>query len=142
MSYANVNMQGRLVNDPEIKTGKNGKKFVTFRLVVNQQFGEQESASFFSCTGNEQMAQRVEKAGLSKGSMIHLSGNLTLREYTDRENNQRLSADVGILDWHYVGGRAKSGETASAGTAAPAEERSAGSVQPEQYIGDPDDLPV
>ncbi len=141
MSYANVNLQGRLVNDPEIRDGKNGKKFVTFRLVVNQQYGEQETASFFNCTGNEQMALRIERAGLNKGSMIHLSGNLTIREYTDRDNNQRTSVDVGILDWHFIGSRPKKQGDAAEGTPAPATQQ-AGTVRPEQYIGDPDDLPV
>ncbi len=137
MSYANVNLQGRLVSDPEIRTGKNEKKFVTFRLAVNQQYGEQETASFFSCTGNEAMAARIGKAGLSKGNMIHLAGNLTIREYTDRENNRRVSADVGILDWHFVSTRPKSGEKAADGA-----EAQSGSVGEEQYVGSPGDLPA
>ncbi len=139
MSYANVNLQGRLVNDPEIKVGKNDRKFVNFRLVVNQQFGEQEITSFFNCTGNEAMATRIEKSGLSKGNMIHLSGNLTLREYTDRQGTQRTSADVSILDWHYVGGRSRNGESAASADAAT---DAAGTMNPEKYIGDPDDLPL
>ncbi len=139
MSYANVNLQGRLVNDPEIKVGKNDRKFVNFRLVVNQQFGEQAIASFFNCTGNELVASRIEKSGLNKGSMIHLSGNLTIREYTDRQGNQRTSVDVGILDWHYVGGKSKSGESAASDESA---EDKGGAMNPEKYIGDPDDLPL
>ena len=46
MPYANVNLEGRLVNSPEFRTGKNNRRFVTFRLAVNQRFGEQENASF------------------------------------------------------------------------------------------------
>ena len=136
--YANVNLQGRLVNDPEVRTGKNDKKFVAFRLVVNQQYGEQETASFFSCTGSELLAERIAKSGLNKGSMIHLSGNLTLREYTDRQGAQRTSADVSVLDWHYVGGRGKGGSAAPAATA----DDASGTMVQEQYVGDEDDLPA
>ena len=135
MPYANVNLEGRVVNDPEIKVGKNNKKFVAFRLVVNQQYGEQEIASFYNCTGNEAIASRIEKAGVSKGRMIHVSGNQTIREYTDRDNNARTSVDVGILDWHFVGAKPKDGEAGSA-------PKQTGSVQDEQYIGDEDDLPI
>ena len=50
--YAEINMEGRVVNDPEFKTGKNGE-YCTFRLVVNQKLGPQENASFYNCTGND-----------------------------------------------------------------------------------------
>ena len=139
MPYANVNLEGRLVNEPEIKVGKNNKKFVTFRLAVNQRFGEQENSSFYNCTGNEAIASHIEKAGLSKGKMIHLCGNQTIREYTDRENNQRTSVDIGILDWRYSGSKPKEGETAGA---ADAPQKPAGAINAEQYIGDEDDLPI
>ena len=139
MSYANVNLEGRLVNDPEVKEGKNNRKFVSFRLAVNQQYGEQEFASFFNCIGNEAMASRIEKAGLSKGRMIHVSGNLSIREFTDRENNRRTSVDVGILDWHYVGTKRKDDESGNAGGNAP---KHTGTLNEEQYIGDGDDLPI
>ncbi len=135
MPYANVNLEGRLVSDPEIRVGKNERRFVTFRLAVNQQFGEQETASFYNCTGNEAIASRVEKAGLAKGRMIHLTGNQTIREYTDRENNRRTSVDVGILDWHFAGSRPRDAESG------PATAQTAGARNDEQYIGDEDDIP-
>ena len=139
MPYANVNLEGRLVTDPEIRVGKNNRKFVTFRLAVNQQFGEQEISSFYNCTGNEAMATRIEKAELRKGRMIHLSGNQTIREYTDRENNRRTSVDVGILDWHYVGSKPKDAESGSSESSAA---KPAGTLNEEQFIGDEDDLPI
>lgn len=81
----------------------------------------------------------MEKAGLCKGKLIHLCGNLTIREYTDRENNLRTSVDVGILDWQYAGTKPKEGE-AGATTSAPPKQ--AGAINAEQYIGDEDDLPI
>ena len=59
MSFANLNMLGRLVSDPEFKTGKENREFCTFSLAVNQQFGAQENTSFYNCTGNELIAKRV-----------------------------------------------------------------------------------
>ena len=139
--YANVNLEGRVVNDPEIKTGKGDKKFVSFRIVVNQKYGEQEIASFFNCTGSELLAERLNKAGVKKGRLIHVNGNLSLREYTGNDGNQHLSADIGILDWHYTGTKPKTdGENAD--NAAPAQAATAGSVNPEQTIGDDEELPI
>ena len=107
MAFANLNLEGRLVNDPEYKVGKENREFCTFRVAVNQQFGAQENTSFYNCTGNESIANRIRKAQVTKGRMIHINGNLTLREYKDRDGVARMSADVGILDWHYVGGKPK-----------------------------------
>ena len=143
--YASINLEGRVVNDPEVKTGSGDRKFVTFRLVVNQKFGEQENASFYNCTGGEAMANRITKAGIVKGRMIHISGNQTIREYTDRDGNPRTSVDVGILDWHYVGSKPKGDEQTGADSnaaASAATRQQPGKVNPEQTIGDEDELPL
>ena len=42
MPYAELNLEGRLVNEPEFRTGKDNQEYVTFRVAVNQQFGSQE----------------------------------------------------------------------------------------------------
>ncbi len=139
MPYANINLEGRLVSDPEIKVGNHEREFCTFRVAVNQQFGAQENASFYNCTGNELIASRIKKAGLVKGRMIHISGNLTLREYKTRDGETRISADVGILDWHYVGVKPK--EDGQKVEGAPAKQ-STGKMHDEEYIGDADDLPL
>lgn len=140
MPYANINLEGRLVNDPEIKVGKDNRKFCTFRLVVNQNFGAQENASFFNITGGEAAANRISKAGLTKGRMIHVTGNLTLREFTTREGETRISADVGLLDWHYVGTKPKTEDEENAGSTA--KTASPGVAYEERFINDPDDLPL
>lgn len=139
MSYAIINMEGRVVNEPEFKTGKDNREFCTFRFVVNQQLGAQENASFYNCTGNEVMANRIRKAGLVKGRLIHVVGRLTVREYKDRDGNTRTSVDVGILDWTYVGAKPKDENQPTSATPA---KTNTGTMHEEEYIGDPDDLPL
>lgn len=141
MSYANINLEGRLVGAPEYKTGKEGKTYVTFTVAVNQHFGPQENASFFNCTGSEFVANRIRKGGLEKGQLIHIAGNLTLREYETQSGAKKMSADVGILDWHYVGSKNANAEKSPASPAVPAERPMAtGSVR--QIRIDDDDLPI
>lgn len=143
MSFANLNLEGRVVKDPEYKNGKDGREFCTLTLVVNQQFGAQENASFYNCTGNEFIAARMRKAGVVKGRMLHINGNLTLREYTSRNGGTGMSADVGILDWHYVGARPKSDEAQESGHTAGENAAAPGTLHDEQHM-DPndDDLPL
>ena len=115
MPYAELNLEGRLVNEPEFRTGKDNQEYVTFRVAVNQQFGSQEYASFYSCTGKEDIANRVRKAGLHKGRLIHISGGLVLKDYQNKNGETRTSADVSIYNWHYVGAKPKTeGEQAPA----------------------------
>ena len=61
--HATIIMEGRLVTDPEIKSGKNGD-YCTFRFVVNTKYGNQDNASFFNCTASEYIANRMQKAGI------------------------------------------------------------------------------
>lgn len=98
--HATIIMEGRLVTDPEIKSGKNGD-YCTFRFVVNTKYGNQDNASFFNCTASEYIANRMQKAGIKKGRLIEIIGNLNLRPYETDEGIRQISADVGVLEWHF-----------------------------------------
>lgn len=117
--HATIIMEGRLVTDPEIKSGKNGD-YCTFRFVVNTKYGNQDNASFFNCTASEYIANRMQKAGIKKGRLIEIIGNLNLRPYETDEGIRQISADVGVLEWHFTGSKPKGDEAdSSQGTAKP-----------------------
>ncbi|MFQ7018385.1 MAG: single-stranded DNA-binding protein [Oscillospiraceae bacterium] len=139
MANATINLIGRVVNEPEIREGKDQRKFVTFRLAVNNQFGASETAAFYNCTGNEFMANRVRKAGLKKGRLIYVTGSFNPREYQTKNGEVRMSLDVGLYDWVYTGGKPKSEEDSAA---ASPNNQPKGVVHPESTIGDEDDLPL
>ena len=87
--HATIIMEGRLVTDPEIKSGKNGD-YCTFRFVVNTKYGNQDNASFFNCTASEYIANRMQKAGIKKGRLIEIIGNLNLRPYETDEGIRQM----------------------------------------------------
>ena len=99
--HATIIMEGRLVTDPEIKSGKNGD-YCTFRFVVNTKYGNQDNASFFNCTASEYIANRMQKAGIKKGRLIEIIGNLNLRPYETDDGIRQISADVSVLEWHLL----------------------------------------
>ncbi len=137
--YAIINLEGRLVADPEFRVGKEDREYCTLRLAVNQKLGPQENATFYNCTGNEYIAKRLRKSELAKGQPLQVVGNLTVREYTDRNGTVRTSVDVGILDWHFVGPKQKdAGETAAEPVPA-----TTGKIHEEVTISsDDDELPL
>ena len=85
------------------------------------------------------MANRVSKAGLKKGRLIYVTGSFNPREYQTKNGEVRMSLDVGLYDWVYIGGKPKSEEDSAA--AAP-NNQPKGVVHPESTIGDEDDLPL
>ena len=139
--YLNVNMEGRMVNDPEFKSGKNGREFVTFRMVVNQYAGGEENATFISCTGGEDIASRMKKVTLKKGRLLHLSGELAEHHYTNRDGIDRTSLDLSIHNWHFVGPREKSDE-AKAVPDTSAKQNSNGTLHDAVNVSSEDDLPL
>ena len=95
--HATIIMEGRLVTDPEIKSGKNGD-YCTFRFVVNTKYGNQDNASFFNCTASEYIANRMQKAGIKKGRLIEIIGNLNLRPYSGcRDMNQSVISRMDLI---------------------------------------------
>ncbi len=140
MSMATIQLIGRVVNDPEFRQSNNQTEFVTFRLAVDQQHGDDAKAAFYNCTGNQLIANRIRKAKVAKGRLIHVSGAFTARDYTTKNNEPRVSLDVSLYDWDYVGSKPKDkDEQSEQGTPSDA---SAGSVHEESQINDDDDLPL
>lgn len=125
--HATIIMEGRLVTDPEIKSGKNGD-YCTFRFVVNTKYGNQDNASFFNCTASEYIANRMQKAGIKKGRLIEIIGNLNLRPYETDEGIRQISADVGVLEWHFTGSKPKGDEADSSQGTAKTAQKSTGTI--------------
>ena len=129
--HATIIMEGRLVNDPEHKTGKNGD-YCIFRFVVNTKHGNQDIASFYNCTANEYIANRMKKAGIKKGRMIEIIGNLALRPYATDDGNKQISADVSVLEWHFTGSKPKSDDADSSQSDPKPAPKGTGKVHQEQ----------
>ena len=55
--HATIIMEGRLVTDPEIKSGKNGD-YCTFRFVVNTKYGKPKGDEADSSQGTAKTAQK------------------------------------------------------------------------------------
>lgn len=76
-----VNMTGRLVADPELKTTNGGNKVVSFTLAVDRK-DTRKTTDFFPCIAWNKTAELISTY-LSKGSLIGISGVLTSRTYED-----------------------------------------------------------
>ena len=100
-----IALMGRLVNDPELRRTGTGIAVTTFRIAVDRDFapkdGGEKKADFITCVAWRQTGEFISKY-FAKGRMIVVDGRLEMRDWTDKEGNKRISAEV-IVDNAYFG---------------------------------------
>lgn len=97
-----VNLIGRMVNEPEIKTTTSGKKVITLRLAVDagKDKDGNRGAYFFYCVAWNGTAENIAKY-FNKGDKIGISGILTSRDYEDKDGNKRSVVEVLINSFDF-----------------------------------------
>ena len=97
-------LMGRLTRDPELRRTGSGTAVTSFSLAVDRDFksqsGEKET-DFIDVVAWRSTAEFVAKY-FTKGRMAVVEGRLQIRDWKDREGNNRRSAEV-IADNVYFG---------------------------------------
>ena len=98
-------VMGRLVRDPELRTTQSGISVTSFTLAVDRDFKSRDSGEkstdFIDVVAWRQTAEFVCKY-FGKGRMAIAEGRLQIREWKDRDGNNRRSAEV-VADNVYFG---------------------------------------
>ncbi len=98
-------VMGRLVRDPELRTTQSGISVTSFTLAVDRDFKSRDSGEkstdFIDVVAWRQTAEFVCKY-FSKGRMAIAEGRLQIRDWKDRDGNNRRSAEV-VADNVYFG---------------------------------------
>ena len=101
--YNKVILIGRLTADPELKQTQSGTDVCSFRIAVNRAF-DREKADFINVVAWRNGAQFVSKY-FQKGSVIGVEGSLQMREYTDKNNERKVTAAVVGDRFFFTGGK-------------------------------------
>ena len=124
--YKKVIMMGRLVSDPELRTTPQGVNVCSFRIAVDRRFqqkGEERKSDFFNIVAWRQQAEFVNRY-FSKGRMILVEGELTTRNYTDKNGNPSTWYEIVADRISFTGEKSQGGAyseyAASASSSAPA----------------------
>ena len=98
-------IMGRLVRDPELRTTQSGVSVTSFTLAVDRDFKSRDSGEkstdFIDVVAWRQTAEFVCKY-FAKGRMAIAEGRLQIRDWKDRDGNNRRSAEV-VADNVYFG---------------------------------------
>lgn len=105
-SYNHIVLVGRLVADPELRQTQQGVPVTSFRIAVDRPRGKdgEKQTDFFGVSIWRQRAERAAEF-LQKGRLVLIAGRVQLREYTDRDNNKRMSVDVVADDFQMLDSR-------------------------------------
>lgn len=147
----NVEFIGRLGADSEVKTGKSGNQFLSFRVATDEYRNGKNEASWLNVVYTGERAIKMHQ-WLTKGKAVSVHGVENVGTYVDRNGQVQVSRDVMAdrVDFVNVGG---SGQTQSnsatttqgqANVAAPTNiAPPAGTMKPQETTPakDEDDLP-
>lgn len=125
-----ISVQGRIVRAPELRRTNSGKAVTSFTLACdrdfkNSQTGEKE-VDFLDCVAWGGTGETVAKYFV-KGQLATVSGRLQIRQYTDKNGQNRRQTEILVSNVYFCGNR-ESGATGGSGAggdyhapAAPAE---------------------
>ncbi len=104
-----ITFDGRLAADSELRYTPSGEPVLSFRVASDIGFGERKTTNWFSC---QVWGKRGESLApyLVKGQQVTVYGQLTLREWQDKEGNKRLSPDVRVNELSLQGSKSDGGQ--------------------------------
>jgi len=107
----NVNFIGRLGADAELKTGKNGKQFVSMRVATDEFKNGEKSTAWLNVTWVNDRGIKMQEY-LKKGSAVSVMGSETVSTYQSKNGETMVSRDI-LADRIEFVNLGKSGDTAS-----------------------------
>ena len=147
-----VIIMGRLTRDPELRHTQSDVSVASFTLAVDRGFrrdDNQQNVDFINVVAWRNTAEFVSK-WFSKGQLVAVSGRLQVRNYKDRDGNNRTVCEV-VADECFFAESKRGGESGAAAfspfgeTPAPATSGGLNSVSSgsdfEELVGDDGELP-
>ena len=96
---------GRLTRDPELRRTQSGTAVASFSLAVDRDFKDkstgERTTDFIDVVAWRQTGEFVSRY-LTKGRMAVVEGRLQIREWTDKDGNNRRTAEI-VADQVYFG---------------------------------------
>ena len=106
-------IMGRLARDPELRRTQTGTPVASFRLAVDRDFKDkstgERATDWITCVAWRGTAEFVEKY-FAKGSQVLVAGRLQMRDWTDKDGNKRISAEVQAENVYFAGSKTEGGQ--------------------------------
>ena len=107
------NFVGNLGKDAETRYLQSGDPAVSFSVGVKSGYGDKATTTWARCSMFGKRGESVAPY-LVKGQQVAISGEASLREYTDKQGQSRASLEVRVNDLTLVGGKREGQQQAAA----------------------------
>ena len=97
-----ITVAGQLGKDAEMRFLTNGDPVCSFSVADSQ--GKDKPTIWWSCALYGKRAESLQQY-LVKGQSVTVTGNVSQREYNDKDGNKRTSMDVRVSDVALQGGK-------------------------------------
>lgn len=97
-----ISISGNLGKDSEMRYLQNGDPVCTFS--VADSMGKDKATIWWNCSLFGKRAEALSQY-LTKGQQVTVIGNVTEREWTDKDGGKRKSMDVRVSDVALMGGK-------------------------------------
>lgn len=100
-----ITIMGRMTSDPELRRTPSGLPVTSFSLAVERDSKNQDGGrdvDFIDCVAWRGTAEVICKY-FPKGRMAAVAGQLQIRAWTDKQGNQRKSAEVLVHNVYFCG---------------------------------------
>lgn len=100
-----VQLMGRLVRDPELKTSANGKSYVRFTVAVDYAKDKEGNklTNFVPCMAWDKRAEIISRYFLKGQRILVSAGMLMVRSYVDENTQEKRSYTyVNVEDFEFV----------------------------------------
>lgn len=102
-----VVLMGRMTRDPELRSA-GAAQVASFTLAVDRDFsggeGKEKQTDFIDCVAWRKTGEFAAKY-FKKGSMAAVRGRLQIRDWTDKDDNKRRSAEVVVDSIYFAEGK-------------------------------------
>ena len=129
-----ITIAGQLGKDAEQRFLPNGDAVSSFSVADSQ--GKDKPTTWWNCSIFGKRAEVLTQY-LTKGQAVTVVGNVSQREYTDKDGNKRVSIDVRVNDVALQGGKREQ-DPASKTAPGPREHKR---VTPNDFVEDSSDIP-
>lgn len=109
---------GRLGRDAEVRHLPNGDAVASFSVAVDFGYGDKKGTIWPRCAMFGKRAEALSPY-LKKGTQVAISGELSEREYKNKDGEEVVSLDLRVNDLTLVGGKPE-GQAAAPAPAKPA----------------------
>lgn len=101
--YAQISLVGRVTHDVELRArATTGEPYMQLGLAVNEGYKDHIHTSYYQCWLESEEATRASKAGVHKGSLLFVNGQLSVVDVPRKDGSTRTVARISRAHWDYI----------------------------------------